>query len=252
MPPSPRLITIPFSHYCEKARWAADHLHAPYVEEAHIPGGHLRPVSKVGGRTVPVLVTDLETFTDSTEILHHFDRRAPPEARLFPVDPGECADVAAFEESFDADLGPATRLLVYHHGLKDHARLVNAVAPSLTVLQRVAFRALLLPLGAQIRKYYRINDRTAEKAVVTIRSVFERVGAALADGRKFLVGSRFTAADLTFAALAAPVLMPPGHSSFGSNLDDAPGDLGELMTSLRATPAGAHVLRMYREHRSPP
>ncbi|MEO6575733.1 MAG: glutathione S-transferase N-terminal domain-containing protein, partial [Polyangiaceae bacterium] len=60
MPPSPRLVTIPFSHYCEKARWAADHLRAPYVEEAYIPGGHLRAVSKEGGRTVPILVTDVE------------------------------------------------------------------------------------------------------------------------------------------------------------------------------------------------
>lgn len=249
MPSSSRLITIPFSHYCEKARWAGDHLHAPYVEEPHIPGGHLRAVNKVGGKTVPVLVTEAETFTDSTEILHHFDRAVPPEKRLFPVDPGEYADVAAFEESFDADLGPATRLLVYHHGLSDQGMLVRVVSPSLTRLQRVAFRALLVPLAPQLRKFYRIDDHTAAKAVTTVRGIFERVGAALADGREFLVGSRFTAADLTFAALAAPVLMPPKHPSFGSNLDDAPGALRELMTSLRATPAGAYVLRMYREHR---
>ena len=249
MSPPPRLITIPFSHYCEKARWAGDHLGAPYVEEAHIPGGHFRAVNNVGGKTVPVLVTEAETFTDSTEILHHFDRTVPPEKRLFPVDPGECADVSAFEESFDADLGPATRLLVYHHGLSDQAMLVRAVSPSLTMFQRLAFRALLVPLAPQMRKFYRINDRSAAKAVTTIRSIFERVGAALADGREFLVGSRFTAADLTFAALAAPVLMPPGHSSFGSDLDEAPAAVRELMTSLRATPAGAFVVRMYREHR---
>ena len=30
----------------------------------------------------------------------------------------------------------------------------------------------------------------------------------LGDGRRFLVGGRFSAADMTFAALAAPVLFP--------------------------------------------
>ena len=33
----------------------------------------------------------------------------------------------------------------------------------------------------------------------------------LADGRPFLLGDRFTAADLTFAALAAPVVLPPRY-----------------------------------------
>jgi glutathione S-transferase len=35
-----RLITIPVSHYCEKARWALTKLKLPYVEEAHMPPFH--------------------------------------------------------------------------------------------------------------------------------------------------------------------------------------------------------------------
>ena len=34
------LITIPISHYCEKARWALDRARQPYVEVRHLPLFH--------------------------------------------------------------------------------------------------------------------------------------------------------------------------------------------------------------------
>ena len=37
-----------------------------------------------------------------------------------------------------------------------------------------------------------------------------QVDQALADGRPFICGEKFTAADLTFASLAAPVILPKG------------------------------------------
>ena len=65
-----RLITMGFSHYCEKARWALDRAKLDYVEESHAPLLHLPTARRFGGRTVPLLVdTDTkQTFTDSTEI----------------------------------------------------------------------------------------------------------------------------------------------------------------------------------------
>ena len=39
----------------------------------------------------------------------------------------------------------------------------------------------------------------------------DRVAGLLSDGRPYLCGERFTAADLTFAALSAPLVMPPGY-----------------------------------------
>ena len=38
----------------------------------------------------------------------------------------------------------------------------------------------------------------------------QQVDEALADGRPFICGEKFTAADLTFASLAAPVIVPKG------------------------------------------
>ena len=41
---------------------------------------------------------------------------------------------------------------------------------------------------------------------------FDFVAELLADGRAYLCGDRFSAADLTFAALAAPMVVPPEYT----------------------------------------
>ena len=54
-----RLITIPISHYCEKARWALDRAGIAYREERHVQLVHRVAARRAGGgSTVPVLVTD--------------------------------------------------------------------------------------------------------------------------------------------------------------------------------------------------
>jgi len=51
-----------------------------------------------------------------------------------------------------------------------------------------------------------INEEGRAVAMRRIKEVFAEVEALLSDGRKYLTGASFTAADLTFAALAAPAL----------------------------------------------
>ncbi len=73
---TPRLVTISFSHYCDKARWALDHAGLAYREEAHLPGFHAPAVARAGGtRTTPVLVTDEGVLPDSKDILAWADRQ---------------------------------------------------------------------------------------------------------------------------------------------------------------------------------
>lgn len=51
-----------------------------------------------------------------------------------------------------------------------------------------------------------INAENGAAAFEGVQRVFVEVDALLADGRPFLTGQQFTAADLTFAALAAPAV----------------------------------------------
>jgi glutathione S-transferase len=243
-----RLITIPFSHYCEKARWALQWCGVAFREESHLPLLHLLPARRAGGRTLPILVRPGEpSLVDSTEIVCFADAQAAPARRLFP-DGSARFDAERLEDDFDERLGPATRLWVYAHGLAHPQKLRRAVAPSLTLTQARAL-PLLLPLARPlIRRRYGIVDARVRAAEATIEAVFAEVGARLS-GRRYLVGDRFGAADLTFAALAAPVLLPSRHPSLAAASDELPPAMGRLVEKLRATVAGAWVLRLYEEHR---
>ena len=67
------LITIPLSHYCEKARWALDRVALSYREEPHAPLLHRLATQRNEAGTVPVLVHGSSRFIDSTAILVHAD-----------------------------------------------------------------------------------------------------------------------------------------------------------------------------------
>ena len=82
-----------------------------------------------------------------------------------------------------------------------------------------------------------------------MRATFDAVAARLADGRPFLMGDRFSAADLTFAALAAAVLVPPEYSVPLPQPDELPAAMAGVVRELRAHPAGAHALAMFRRER---
>src|SRR5262245_42990107 len=102
-----RLITIPFSHYCEKARWALDRLGITYREAPHPPLFHWVATAPLRRRTVPILVSRAGVFADSTDILQYLDAFAPDGARLYPVDSAVRREVEDLEDGFDRSLGPA-------------------------------------------------------------------------------------------------------------------------------------------------
>ena len=257
-----RLITIPWSHYCEKARWALDRAGVPYREDAYLPLAHALPALRAGGRrSVPVLVSQAGVLRDSTDILRYADGFVPPERALFFREPDAArAEVEALEERFDLDLGPATRRVAYFHLLPDEEGAFALMGGSLRSLEgagaappwwfgRGTFRAYYPVARAVMKRVMRIDAASAERSRGKLRAVFDAVNERLRDGRPFLTGDRFSAADLTFAALAAPLLAPEHHPVPLPPPGKLPSDLRALVESLRGEPAGVFAVRMYREQR---
>jgi glutathione S-transferase len=214
-----RLITIPPSHYCEKARWALEHAGIAYREEGHPPLLHRLAVKLAkGGRSTPVLVAGDRVLPDSTDILQFIDVEHADGWRPYPTDSQlrveALAGVGAFERT-----------------------LFKALSPVIKKLMRVGMR---------------IDDAGAERSLGYVENVFASVGELLADGRSYLVGKKFGAADLTFAALAAPVLLPRNYGSPLPSLDEVPAELLAQIEDFRSSPAGDFALRIYRDHRCPP
>jgi glutathione S-transferase len=234
-----RLVTIPISHYCEKARWALDRAGIAYIEERHLQLIHVVAARRAGGgRTVPVLRTlSGSVLADSADILRWAGGLYPsPEA-------------AQLEAWLDSDLGPEGRRWMYHHTLPHTRALARWILAGVPRWERAAFRWGVRGVEPAIRHLLDVDAGTAAAALEHVDRVFDAVAARLADGRRFLVDDRFSAADLTFAALAAPVILPAGYGSPLPPLSALPAAMVRDVERLRAHPAGGFATRMYAEER---
>src|SRR5262249_43993863 len=139
--PDPVLVTIPISHYCEKARWALDLAKVPYVEEAHPPFFHmLRTLPSRVGRSTPQLRLPDRVLPDSRAIVAYADAARGGDL-LIPRDPAEAAEVAAWVERFDTKLGPHVRRFAYFHLLEQPDLVVPLLTHRTNPLVRRSFRA---------------------------------------------------------------------------------------------------------------
>lgn len=115
----PTLLTIGYSHYCDKIRWALelisgyDFEERPFLSILHMP----MVLTLTGGRNTmtPTLVTqDGRLHTNSTDILH-FLQQSHPETASFLYPPAQQKDIEEFEKLCDDKLGPNARILAYGH-----------------------------------------------------------------------------------------------------------------------------------------
>jgi glutathione S-transferase len=248
--PLNRLITIPISHFCEKARWALDRAGIEYAEERHVQGIHRIVTRRAGGgTTVPVLVTDRRVLSESEDILRYADHRLEEEYRLFPADPELRDEVIGLCRELDAGLGPDGRRLMY-------ALMLELKGPMLRVnnqgVPRWEGRAMsaLWPLATRWgRRDLGIDADTARVDTENVRRAFDAVARRRADGRPYLCGERFTAADLTFAALAAAVIVPPEYGVRLPQPEQLPPHIARMVNDFREHPAGAYALELFRTER---
>jgi glutathione S-transferase len=245
------LITIPISHYCEKARWALDRAGLPYDERRHVQGIHRVAARRAGGgSTVPVLIAGPEVLGESEQIMAWADRRLPGQQRLFASAQPERDAELSLCRRFDELLGPHGRRLMYVHMLRQRrlalqfnnqgaprweARVVRLGWPAMT---RFIARVLHITPGIEVH----------DEAIVT--GEFDFVAQLLSDGRPYLGGARFGAADLTFAALAASVLVPPQYGVALPQPEAMAPATAAMVRSFRDHPAGRFAMQMFARHRA--
>jgi glutathione S-transferase len=200
-------------------------------------------------KTFPILQMDGETIADSTAIIGALERRQP-DPPLYPEDPDERRRALDLEDYFDEELGPHTRLLVFHEATRDPDTIDKYTVGLLPAPLRdsAAVRAgagRFFSTFAGLRYGVR-SDQAADLARTKIVAAFDRLEAEL-DGGSYLVGERFTVADLTAASLLYPIVLPDE----GPRVPSPPAAIEQFREPLKDRPGYRWVQETFRRHRSP-
>jgi glutathione S-transferase len=242
-----RLITIAFSHYCEKARWALDRAGIDYVEEAHLPLFHYASTYRRGrSRTVPMLIDGKTVVRDSTDIIAWADKHRP--GSMIPLAGAD--DALAIEDDLDNHFGPATRRWAYFYLLPNHDADQYIIKGTPAMERRLL--KLARPLAVRfLRRSLKIDEAGVARSLKKIEETMARVDDIVSHGHRYLTGDRFTVADLTFASLASPILLPQEHPAQSLPIELFPAEARDQIEAWRARPAGKFALSLYANERNP-
>ncbi len=207
----PTLWQLPASHFSEKARWALDHKRVAHRRRSPVPGSHMpiaAALTRGRANTFPILRMDGRTIVGSSAIVAALEQ-SHPEAALFPADPEERRRALALEAYFDEELGPGARLFAFHEMGKDRK--------SLESLMEESAPGPLAKIPAVSATYGRVftglrfgvhDEQAAQEARQTLLDTLDRIERELGDG-EYLVGEKFSVADLAAASLFFPIVLPP-------------------------------------------
>ena len=206
----PTLWQIDVSHFSEKARWALAWKGVEHRRRSPVPGAHMAValwLTRGAQYTFPVLSLDGERIGDSTAIVAALEERYP-DPPLYPAEMAQRRRALELEEFFDEELGPQIRQLAWYEFGNDResfAKLMEQTAPA--PLARFG-----RPTAAYARAYTALRFRAgdaeeAEQARVKVLTALDRLETELGDG-EYLVGDRFSVADLTAASLFYPLASP--------------------------------------------
>lgn len=247
----PTLWQIEVSHYSEKVRWALEYKGIDHARRTPLPGTHI-PIAlgltRGAQPTFPVAQIDGRTIGDSTAIIAALEERYP-EPPLYPADPEERARALELEDYFDEQLGPHARLLPFYELIQEPDLFAEIAAESVPGPLGKAKPVV----GAYARAYTSLrwganSSEDAERARAGIVAAMDRLDAELKrSGGEFLVGERFSVADLTAASLFYPVVIPP-EGPLSPDLPRPPA-FDRFRESLSNRPTYRWVQDTFRRHR---
>ncbi|MEO1185792.1 MAG: glutathione S-transferase domain-containing protein, partial [Cyanobacteria bacterium J06636_27] len=123
------------------------------------------------------------------------------------------------------------------------------VLPDTIYLEKLLFPIVYPKMRSIVKKKYIVDEESVAQAYEQIKSVFAKVSDLLADGREYLIGDKISAADITFAALTAPILQPPQHPIKSSESRKLPKKMLSGIKEFRGTIAGQFALDLYENWR---
>lgn len=250
---TPKVVTFPPSSDSEVGRWALRHYGVDFDEEPNAPPFFLAAVAFRGGRKFPLLLTNEITAHGARPIINYYEHLVDTDRKLIPNE--FKAEIEEAFQTYNKTMGFSTVRWAYTHLLPRKSIMIRPLSLNTPWYQQITVKyAYWLPkkfLWAALK----LGPEAAEKAIKVIRETFKQVDQKLADGRRYLVGDRFTLADIVFSVAGAPLILPEGYGGYQyeqgpvPTFDEFPEDARAVVSEMRETAAGQFVLRMYQEER---
>ena len=242
------LYQFPVSHYCEKVRWALDHKHLEYETRNLLPLFHM-PVAfrRTRQNKVPILKLDGRYIANSSTILQTLEERFPSAPSYYPDDAKTLAEALAWEAFADREIGPHLRRTAYFHLIDDKRLMFEILTQGQGAIGRMAFRTSQPVVVRAMKEGMGITERGYERSLERLNTALDRLDGSLGSGG-YLVGERFTVADLGVAALLGALVQPP-EAPFQFP-GEQPEAMKDFLASFEGRPSLDWVREIYRKHRT--
>lgn len=242
------LYQFQFSHFCEKARWALDYKGIAHVRKNLLPGLHMRVTRKLASSSgLPILVDDGSVVQDSTSIITYLDQKYPVRP-LTPRDDQEAKEALAWEEYLDDEIGVPVRLWFYYHALPERDCALRFLLDGAPWYGRPLFALIYPKVRTAMTALMNIHAESARRSEERFVAALDKLDDAV-KGRRFLVGDRFSRADLTACALLRTFCT--ADKSSAELADAVPAPVSALRDAHKARPVVSWVRQTYRGHRQP-
>ena len=201
------LYQFPISHYCEKARWALEFKNLDYTKVNLLPGTHQAKMKKMSGKShVPVLKHKDQVVQGSAQIIDYLDS-AFSRKNLTPDEHQLKSKASEWEHYADSKIGPQVRLVVYHIILDYPEFVIPMFTQDGPFYGPFLIKKMFPKMRKKMREYMNIDEANATKSNTELLKSVDDL-ANHYDKHQFMVGDQFSRADLTAAALLAPIAMP--------------------------------------------
>ncbi len=244
----PVLYVFAISHYCEKARWALEHLEIEYDLRFLAPGLHMGAAKKLGvdSSTLPILATESAAIQGSAAIVDWADETTRTDKRLTPVEAREqCHEM---EVRLDDLAGVHLRRFFYSEALVEHPETVKPIFAKDLVGKPRVFVTFAWPLVRRLMiKGMDLGRSQGEESREILEGEMNWLDEMLADGRRFLVGDRFSRVDLAAASLLGPVADAREHPNHSFMV--LPPRAAQAQRDWHDRPCMAWIRGLYRDYR---
>ena len=237
----------------EIARWVLDLNDILYKDEPHAPILSAAIINKLTGQqglnNNPVLIKTDALIYSTDSIVKYFDQRSLPSKRLVPADPQKKKEVMDLYNLFNGDYEYAISRYVYSLMIPNRSFATSVITKRIPWNEKLTCKLSYTSLSGTLQKELNLAESTPGERLAYIKTIFKQVDDLLSDRRRYLTGDKLTLADIAFASVSAPLIVPYEFGGVVPEINDTPDELRKAINELRTTAAGQFVLRLYYEDR---